>query len=82
MPPIQLESGRMQLTDDEISLYAPAAAVIAETFCEYLPLHEPMPLMQFVMLFLAHCALSGDTQVLDDVIAVAEAELARRKNQH
>ena len=80
--PIDLESGRLQLTDDEIDLYKPAAALVAETCREYFPLHEPMTRTQFVKLFLAHCVVIGDTQLLDDVTAVAEAELARRKHKH
>ena len=80
--PIELESGRLQLTDDEIFLYAPAAALIAQTDREYLPLHEPMTQTQFVKLCLAYCVVVGDTQILDDVMAVAEAEIARRRYKH
>ena len=82
MPPIELESGYMQLTDDEIRLFASAAALLAKARREHIILHEPMMRDRFVMLYLAHCVVTDDMEFLDEITAVIEEELVRRRYPH
>ena len=80
--PIDLESGRLQLTDAEIRLYASAAALLAKIHSEPFSLSQPMRRNDFAMLVLAHGVVTGDEELLDQIAAVAEDELARRKTPH
>lgn len=80
--PVELESGRLQLTDDEIHLYATAAILLADVQREPCMLHEPMTPEQFAKLYLAHCVVVNDSEFLDEITTVAEAELALRKRPH
>lgn len=77
--PVELESGRLQLTDEEMLLYAPAAALLADVQREPCPLHEPMMREQFAKLYLANCVVVDDCNFLDEITEIAVAELARRK---
>ena len=80
--PIELESGNLQLTDEEIALYRSAAALVAKTLKEHISLHEPITPSQFTLLFMAHCVVSGDEELMNDIIAVVESEIAKRKRPH
>lgn len=80
--PIQLESGRLQLTDEEIALYALAAVRLAKVAKEHISLHEPMTLEQFLSLYFAHCVVNDDEEFMDEIIAVIESEIAKRKRPH
>ena len=51
--PIELESGNLQLTDEEIALYRSAAALVAKTLKEHISLHEPITPSQFTLLLSA-----------------------------
>ena len=82
MPPVELESGRLQLTDDEIALYTPAAALVAKARHEHISLREPITLEQFVMLYLAHGIVTDDEEFMEEVMAVIESEMAKRKRSH
>jgi len=37
---------------------------------------------QFAKLYLAHCVVVNDGEFLDEITAIAEAELAQRKRPH
>jgi hypothetical protein len=52
--PIELESGNLQLTEEEISLYLPATALLVKVLNEHISLHTPMTRNQFTSLFIAH----------------------------
>ncbi len=80
--PIELESGNLQLTDEEITLYLPAVARASKALKERISLHEPMTRLQFAMLFMAHSVLIGDDELIDTIAAVCESEIARRKRSH
>jgi len=80
--PIELESGNLQLTDEEIALYRPAVALVAKAFRESISLDWPITRLQFTMLFFAHGVSTGDDDTINDVIAVAESEIAKRKRPH
>ena len=77
--PIELESGDMQLTGDEIALYQPAAALIAKALNEHISLHTPMTRSQFTSLFIAHGIVTGDEEMIESMTAVINAEIAKRK---
>ena len=80
--PIELESGNLQLTDEEISLYLPAAALVAKALHEHISLHKPITRIQVTMLYIAHCVVTGDDELISDIMAVAESEIAKRKRPH
>ena len=80
--PIELESGNLQLTDEEISLYLPAAALVAKALNEHISLHTPMTRNQFTALFIAHGIVTGDEEMIENITAVMNAEIAKRKRPH
>jgi len=80
--PIELESGNLQLTDEEISLYLPAAALVAKALNEHILLHTPMTRSQFTSLFIAHSIVTGDQEMIENITAVMNAEIAKRKRPH
>ena len=80
--PIELESGNLQLTDDEIALYQPAAALIAKALNEHISLHTPITRSQFTSLFIAHVIVTGDEEMIENITAVMNAEIAKRKRPH
>ena len=80
--PVELESGRLQLTDDEMLLYTRAATLLADVQREPCLLHEPMMREQFAKLYMAHCVVVDDSEFLDEITVIAAAELARRKCPH
>jgi hypothetical protein len=80
--PTELESGNVQLTDEEIALYLPATALVAKALNEHIALHAPMTRSQFVSLFIAHSIAIGDEDMLENIAAVAQAEIAKRKQPH
>lgn len=80
--PIELESGNLQLTDDEIVLYLPAAAHVAKVLKERISLHNPITRTQFTMLYMAHGVVTGDEELMDSIIAVIESEIGKRKRPH
>ena len=80
--PIELESGNLQLTDEEIVLYSPAAALVARAIREHLSLHAPMTRTQFTILYFAHGVVTGDEKLMLDIVAVVESEIEKRKRPH
>jgi hypothetical protein len=80
--PIELESGNLQLTDEEISLYLPAAVLVAKAFNEHISLHMPLTRSQFTTLFIAHSIVTGDEEMIENITAVVNAEIAKRKRPH
>jgi len=80
--PIELESGNLQLTDEEISLYPPAAALVAKALNEHISLHKPMTRNQFTALFIAHNIVIGDKEMIENITAVMNAEISKRKRPH
>ena len=80
--PIELESGNLQLTSEEVVLYRSAAARVASALKERISLHKPITRLQFTILFLAHGVATGDEEMLNNIIAVAESEIAKRKRPH
>ena len=80
--PIELESGNLQLTSEEVVLYRPAAALVAKALKESISLHKPITRLQFAMLILAHSVVTGDDEMLNNIAAVAESEIAKRKRPH
>ena len=80
--PIELESGNVQLTDDEIAVYQPAAALIAKALNEHISLHAPMTRSQFTSLFIAHGIVTGDEEMIENITAVMNAEIAKRRRPH
>lgn len=80
--PIKLESGNLQLTDEEIVLYRPAAALVAKAFNEHISLQQPMTRVQFTTLFIAHAILNGDDELIGSIITVLEGEIEKRKRPH
>jgi hypothetical protein len=80
--PIELESGGLQLTEEEIALYQPAAALVARSIGERIALHLPMTRSQFAVLFFAHAVVIGDEELMLDITAVIEAEIERRRRPH
>lgn len=80
--PIELESGNLQLTEEEIALYLPAAALVAKALHERISLHRPITHTQIAMLYIAHSIVTGDEESISDIIAVAENEIAKRKRPH
>ena len=80
--PIELESGNLQLTDEEIVLYSPAAALIERALKEHISLHTPITRTQFTVLYFAHAVVTGDEQLMLDIVAVVESEIDKRKRPH
>ena len=80
--PIELESGNLQLTDDEIVLYSPAAALIGRVLKEDICLHTPMTRAQFTILYFAHGVVTGDEKLMLDIVAVIESEIDQRNRPH
>jgi hypothetical protein len=80
--PIELESGNVKLTDDEITLYKPAAALIARAFGEQVAMHLPMSRSEFTTLYFAHAVVTDDEQLMLEIVAVIEGEIEQRKRPH
>lgn len=80
--PVELESGNLQLTDEEISLYLPAAALVAKALNEHISLHAPMTRTQFTSLFISHSIVTGDEEIIENITATVYAEIAKRKRPH
>ena len=80
--PIELESGNVQLTEDEIKLYAPAAALIARAFGEQVAMHLPMTRSEFTTLYFAHAVITDDEQLMLEIVAIIEGEIEQRKRPH
>jgi hypothetical protein len=68
------------LTPEEIHRYKSAAQLLHKIDC-LVQLNVAMTREDFVKLHLAYCFLIGETDVLDDMQAIAREELARRKSQ-
>jgi hypothetical protein len=77
--PIELESGTLQLSADEIVLYVPAAALAARVFNERIALHLPMTHSQFTTLYMTYSVVSGNRELMNDINTVVDNEIAKRK---
>lgn len=77
--PIELESGTIQLTADEIALYIPAAALAAAVFNERIALHLPITHSQLITLYMTHSVVSGNRQLMHDINTEVNKEIAKRK---
>jgi hypothetical protein len=77
--PIELESGNLQLTEEEITLYKPAAELVARSIREYIDLRQPMTRSQFTVLYFAYAVVTSDEELMLDIVAVVEAEIEKRK---
>jgi nitrogenase molybdenum-iron protein alpha/beta subunit len=80
--PIELESGHLQLTDEEIPRYRLAAALVSNAFRDSIPLHGPMTCSQFVSLHLAQSIVNGDDELMHEITAMIENEIAKRGRLH
>ena len=80
--PIELESGNVQLTGEEIVLYTPAAALIARALGEHVAMHQPMTRSQFTILHFAHAVVTGDNNLMHEIVAIVEREIEQRKRPH
>jgi hypothetical protein len=80
--PIELESGNVQLTEEEITLYRPAAALIARAFGETIAMHLPMTRSEFTTLYFAHAVVTDDEQLMLEIVAAIEGEIEQRKRPH
>ena len=80
--PIELESGNVQLTEEEITLYRPAAALIARAFGENVAMHLPMTRSEFAILYFAHAVVTDDHQLMLEIVAIFEGEIEQRKRPH
>jgi hypothetical protein len=80
--PIELGSGNVKLTDDEITLYTPAAALITRAFGEQVAMHLPMTRSQFAILYFAHAVVTDDHQLMLEIVAIFEGEIEQRKRPH
>lgn len=80
--PIELESGNVQLTDEEIVLYAPAAVLIARALRENIPLDAPMTRTQFTVLYFAHAVVTNDEDLMLEISAIVEREVEMRRRRH
>ena len=80
--PLELESGNVQLTEEEIPLYTPAAALIARAFGEHVAMHQPMTRTQFTILHFAHAVVTDDKQMMLEIVAIVEHEIEQRKRPH
>jgi len=78
--PIELESGRLLLTAEEIHRYKSAVSLL-QKIDTFVQLDIPMTRENFVKLHLPHCFLIGDMELLDEVEAIAKEEMARRRNR-
>ena len=81
-PGAYLESGNLQLIEEEIVLYRPAATLVAKALKEHIDLHKPMTRNQFTALFIAHSIVTGDEEMIENITAVMNAEIAKRKRPH
>lgn len=79
--PIELESGRLLLTAEEIHRYKPAVSLL-QKIDTFVQLDIPMTRDNFVKLHLTYCFLTGDMELLDEVEAIAKEEITRRKKHH
>lgn len=80
--PIELESGYLQLTEEEIPRYRLAAALVSNAFKDSIPLHGPMTCSQFVSLYLAQSIVSGDDELMREITVMIESEIAKRGHLH
>jgi hypothetical protein len=80
--PIELESGNVQLTGEEITLYTPAAVLIARAFGETVAMHLPMTRSQFTILHFAHAVVTDDEQLMLEIVAIVENEIEQRKRPY
>jgi len=77
--PCLLESGKLQLTPDEVIAYRPAADRLHEA-CEIsVDLAKPISLDDWILLRVGQAALAGETRLLDDVIEVVERAVRSRR---
>ena len=77
--PCFLESGRVQLSADEVDIYRVAAARLRDVCETMLDLHQPMTSDEWIVLQVADAALQGHIAVLDEVIAAVETSIQSRR---
>ncbi len=79
MPQV-LESGRIWLAPDEPGDYRQAAAHLQEFRERALDLRRPLTVDEWILLQLAHAAIAGAVDPLNDVIDAVTATIARRRS--
>ena len=77
--PIELEDGRVLLTDTERQEYCAAADLLAEIDSRVIDLHSPMPRGDLVDLILAYYFVESDEEALQQIGDLFDAEVARRR---
>jgi hypothetical protein len=78
--PIELEDGRVLLTEAERQKYRAAAVWIAEAHGRIIDLQSAMPLGDLVDLIHARYVVEDDVEALQQINCLFEAEIARRRN--
>ncbi len=77
--PIELEDGRVLLTDTERREYRAAAGLLTEVDGHVIDLQSPMPRGDLVDLILAYYVVLNDEEALQQIGELFEAEVARRR---
>jgi hypothetical protein len=77
MPSI-LESGKLQLSNEEVSIYRAAADRLHEACEMALDLTQPITIEDWLCLEVSGAALGGDLAPLDGAIATIEARIQSR----
>ena len=80
--PSALESGKLQLSAEEIRRYRAATDRLALACDAIVDLRKPIALDEWVLLVIADAALRGDRKPLDRVIATIEAEIESRRQRN
>jgi len=79
--PSALESGKLQLSAEEIRRYRAAAERLTLACDAIVDLRKPITLDEWVLLVIADAALRGDLTPLDRVIATIEDEIESRRQR-
>lgn len=81
MPSI-LESGKLQLSPEEISTYRAAVDRLRQSSEIVVDLERPITLEEWMVLSIADAALRGDLAPLDQVISSIDAEIKSRRQRN
>ena len=77
--PSILESGKLQLSNEEVSIYRAASDRLHKACEMVLDLTQPITIEDWLCLEVSGAALSGDLGPLDGAIAIAEARIQSMK---